>query len=161
MEQSKAQWLRVSKLTQYKAMYTLPAYVGIILKHDNHVLLVKRHNTDWASAHWNFPGGLLEEGETLLTAAVRETKEETGVIVEPTDFTLVHVLHVHAGGTNTRTILGCYFNASHWQGTPINNEPDKHSDIGWFDIDNLPPQTTQHAQQALNGLRSGVTYSEN
>lgn len=46
-------------------MYKTPAYVGIILKKDNQVLLVKRTNTDWASGQWNFPGGLLEENETL------------------------------------------------------------------------------------------------
>ena len=41
-------------------MHTTPAYVGIILKKDNQVLMVKRHNTDWAQGFWNFPGGLLE-----------------------------------------------------------------------------------------------------
>lgn len=142
-------------------MYTLPAYVGIILKQDNQVLLVKRCNSDWASERWNFPGGLLEENETLLQAAVRETKEEIGVTVNPKDFSLVHVLHVHAGGTNTRTIIGFYFMATQWSGTPINNEPDKHSDIGWFDTDTLPATATQHARQALHGLLNQISYSEN
>lgn len=147
--------------TNSRTMYTLPAYVGIILKQDNQVLLVKRCNSDWASERWNFPGGLLEDGETLLQAAVRETREETGVIVEAQDFTLVHVLHVQAGGTNTRTIIGFYFIATKWRGTPINNEPDKHSDIGWFDVENLPTTTTEHARQALNGLFNNIRYSEN
>ena len=142
-------------------MYTLPAYVGIILKQNDQVLLVKRCNTDWASERWNFPGGLLEADETMVQAAIRETKEETGVTVDPTDFTLVHVLHVQAGGTNTRTIIGFYFMAEQWQGIPVNNEPDKHSDIGWFDIHNLPATATQHAQQALHGLLNNSTYSEN
>ena len=142
-------------------MYTLPAYVGIILKHNNQVLLVKRHNTDWAAECWNFPGGLLEANETLLQAAVRETREETGVTVDPTDFRLVHVLHVQVGGTNTRTIIGFYFMAETWQGTATNNEPDKHREIGWFDVNNLPATTTEHARQALHGLRNNSTYSEN
>jgi 8-oxo-dGTP diphosphatase len=142
-------------------MYTLPAYVGIILKHGNRVLLIKRCNSDWASERWNFPGGLLEEHETLLQAAIRETKEETGVTVDQKDFTLVHVLHVQAGGSNTRTIIGFYFMAEQWDGTPINNEPDKHSDIGWFDVDNFPATATEHARQALHGLLNNSTYSEN
>jgi 8-oxo-dGTP diphosphatase len=144
-----------------RTMYTLPAYVGIILKQDNQVLLVKRCNTDWASERWNFPGGLLEDGETLLQAAIRETREETGVIIDPADFTLVHVLHVQAGGSNTRTIIGFYFMAEKWRDTPINNEPDKHSDIGWFDVHNLPVTATQHARQALHGLLNNGAYSEN
>jgi len=141
-------------------MYTLPAYVGIILKQDDQVLFVKRCNSDWASERWNFPGGLLEDGETLLQAAVRETQEETGVVVDPADFKLVHVLHVQAGGTNTRTIIGFYFMATKWTGTSINNEPDKHSDIGWFDVNNLPANATEHAHQALLGLLNGNAYSE-
>lgn len=76
-------------------MYTLPAYVGIILRQDNQILLVKRINTDWASERWNFPGGLLENGETLLQAAVRETKEETGVIVDPQNFTRLYVEYMY------------------------------------------------------------------
>jgi 8-oxo-dGTP diphosphatase len=142
-------------------MYTLPAYVGIILKHDNQVLLVKRCNSDWASERWNFPGGLLENGETVLEAAVRETKEETGVTVEAQDFILVHVLHVQASDTNTRTIIGFYFMATKWHGTPINNEPDKHSDMGWFEVRNLPTTVTEHARQALYGLFNKISYSEN
>lgn len=142
-------------------MYTLPAYVGVILKQNNQVLLVKRCNSDWASERWNFPGGLLEENETLLQAAIRETKEETGVIVDPADFKLIHVLHVQAGGTNTRTIIGFYFMASRWHGTALNNEPDKHSEIGWFDVNNLPSTATEHARQALHGLLNTVSYSEN
>lgn len=54
-------------------MFKLPAYVGIILKKDDQVLLVKRANTDWASGYWNFPGGLLEESETLINAAISES----------------------------------------------------------------------------------------
>lgn len=57
-------------------MYKLPAYVGIILAQENEVLLVKRHNTDWANECWNFPGGLLEEHETLIQAAVRKQEKK-------------------------------------------------------------------------------------
>jgi 8-oxo-dGTP diphosphatase len=142
-------------------MFTLPAYVGIILKKDNHVLLVKRRNTDWAAEYWNFPGGLLEASETLLHAAIRETQEEVGVTIDPHDFTLVHVLQVKKGGTNTKDILGFYFVAEAWQGTPVNNEPDRHSGIGWFDINALPGHVTEHAKQALNGLQKNIRYSEN
>ena len=69
-----------------KNIFKLPVYVGIILKDHNDILLVQRHNTDWMSGHWNFPGGLLEENETLTTAAARETLEEVGVVVDPSDY---------------------------------------------------------------------------
>lgn len=42
------------------------------------VLLVQRSNSPDAGI-WGFPGGKVERGETMLQAAVRELKEETGV----------------------------------------------------------------------------------
>ena len=53
-----------------KNIFKLPAYVGIILKNNNQILLVQRHNTDWASGYWNFPGGLLEGQLQRLLALV-------------------------------------------------------------------------------------------
>lgn len=144
-----------------KSIFTLPSYVGIILARDNEVLLVKRHNTDWASGNWNFPGGLLEQNESLLYAAAREAQEEIGVTIELNTLQLVHVLQVHKGSTNTKDILGFYFIAKNWQGTAINNEPDRHAEIGWFSVDNLPEHITTHALQALHGLQQGIYYSEN
>lgn len=140
-------------------MYKTPAYVGIILKKDNQVLLVKRINTDWASGYWNFPGGLLEENETLIAAAVREAQEEVGVTIAQADLQLVHVMQTRKTETHNKEILGFYFFATRWQGTAINNEPNRHSEIGWFDLNELPLEITDHAQQALHGLQTGVYYS--
>jgi 8-oxo-dGTP diphosphatase len=144
-----------------KNIFKLPAYVGIILKNNDQILLVQRHNTDWASGYWNFPGGLLEENETLTAAAARETHEEVGVTVEPFDFTLAQVLHVRANNKNTQDIIGFYFIAHSWQGTLSNKEPHRHSDVKWFDIDNLPEQITEHALLAIEATKTDKKYSEN
>lgn len=140
-------------------MYKTPAYVGIILKKDNQILLVKRTNTEWAAGYWNFPGGLLEENETLIAAAAREAKEEIGVTIALTDLKLVHVLQVQKSETHTKEIIGFYFLATNWHGVAFNNEPNRHSEIGWFEIDNLPEKMTEHAQQALHGLQNDIYYS--
>jgi 8-oxo-dGTP pyrophosphatase MutT (NUDIX family) len=80
-----------------------PAYVGTILCRENgDFFLVKRIDTIWGNSQWNFPGGLVEEGESIIDAAVRETQEEVGVIVAPEDFRLTHVLDVHKGIMNPR-----------------------------------------------------------
>ena len=142
-------------------MYKLPAYVGIILKKDNQVLLVKRTNTDWASGYWNFPGGLLEESETLAQAAAREAREEIGVILDPNNLQLVQVLHVRQSEKNTKDIFGFGFLAESWQGTPVNNEPHRHSEIAWFNVNDLPENTTEHALIAVDGIKSKRIYSEN
>ena len=49
---------------------------ALVLRQDNgkwHALLLR------AWSHWDFPKGNVEQGETLLQAAVREVKEETGI----------------------------------------------------------------------------------
>ncbi len=40
--------------------------------------------------YWKFPGGRSQPGETPLTTAIRELKEETGVSVPPREMKLVH-----------------------------------------------------------------------
>jgi 8-oxo-dGTP diphosphatase len=54
---------------------------AIIIEHDR-VLLVKRGHPPLAG-EWSIPGGVLELGETLRQAAIREAMEETGLKVEP------------------------------------------------------------------------------
>lgn len=46
------------------------------------VLVVRRGRPPMAG-RWGFPGGLLELGETVAEGAMRELKEETGVVAEP------------------------------------------------------------------------------
>jgi 8-oxo-dGTP diphosphatase len=58
--------------------------VGAIIVEENRVVLVKRGHPPLAG-EWSIPGGVLEVGETLRQAAVREAFEETGLTVEPAD----------------------------------------------------------------------------
>ena len=52
--------------------------VVVVLNKRDEVLILKRPDTDdWAPSKWALPGGKLEENESPLTAAIRETKEET------------------------------------------------------------------------------------
>ena len=56
--------------------------VGAVIVEAGRVLLVRR-GTEPLKGHWSLPGGLVELGEGLLNAVVREVREETGLIVEP------------------------------------------------------------------------------
>jgi mutator protein MutT len=57
------------------------AAAGAVIIEDGRVLLVKRA-TEPLHGQWSIPGGAVELGETLRQAAVREAREETGLIVE-------------------------------------------------------------------------------
>jgi 8-oxo-dGTP diphosphatase len=56
--------------------------VGAIIIEEAHVLLVKRLHPP-LQAQWSIPGGVLEVGELVRDAAIREAREETGLTVEP------------------------------------------------------------------------------
>lgn len=56
--------------------------VGSIIIEGDRVLLVKRAHPP-IQGQWSIPGGVLEVGEMVREAAVREAREETGLIVEP------------------------------------------------------------------------------
>jgi ADP-ribose pyrophosphatase YjhB (NUDIX family) len=55
--------------------------VGAIIIENDRVVLVKRTHPP-LQAEWSIPGGVLEIGELVREAAVREAREETGLIVE-------------------------------------------------------------------------------
>ena len=58
--------------------------VGAVIIEENQVLLVKRAHPP-IQGQWSIPGGVLEVGELIREAAIREAREETGLIVEPGD----------------------------------------------------------------------------
>jgi ADP-ribose pyrophosphatase YjhB (NUDIX family) len=74
--------------------------VGAVIVEQCRVLLVRRANPP-LKGHWSLPGGLLELGEGLHNAVVREVREETGLLVEPLE--LIEVLdRIHREGDRVR-----------------------------------------------------------
>lgn len=57
----------------------VPAASAIVADAEGNILLHRRSDNNL----WALPGGAMEIGETLGEAAVRETREETGLEVEP------------------------------------------------------------------------------
>lgn len=55
--------------------------VGAVVIHKGRVLLVQRGQAP-AEGFWAIPGGSVELGETLQSAAEREIKEETGIVIQ-------------------------------------------------------------------------------
>ena len=56
-------------------------FVFVVVEHAGQVLLVRERKH---GQRWYAPAGGLEAGETIRDAAIRETQEEAGILVEPT-----------------------------------------------------------------------------
>lgn len=57
-----------------------PAIAAAVVVQDGRLLLVQRRVPE-GSLSWQLPAGAVEPGETFAEAAVRETAEETGLVV--------------------------------------------------------------------------------
>jgi 8-oxo-dGTP pyrophosphatase MutT (NUDIX family) len=91
--------------------------VATIVEHNGRFLMVEERDGD--ALVFNQPAGHLEEGETLFTAAVRETLEETGWDVE-----LTHLLGLyHYPAPNGVTYIRHCFAAK-----PLRHLPDRELD---------------------------------
>jgi len=74
--------------------------VGAVIVNEGRVLLVQRA-TEPAFGRWSIPGGLIEVGEMLTEAVIREVREETGLTVDPVQ--LIELLdRIHRDGDRVR-----------------------------------------------------------
>lgn len=117
------------------------------LVHEGRVLLVHRRPDKRARPDvWDFPGGLIEAGESDLAALTRELHEELGVQIVAGSAT--HLCRLAAGPPEEPALLSAWL-VRGWQGTPSNMAPEEHDDIGWFNLEELPPAPHVIARTAL------------
>ena len=108
--------------------------VGIIVVKDGKVVLLQRKNAH-GEGTWCFPGGHLEAGESWEDCAKREVVEETGITIRNVRFAGVTNDIFEEEGKHYITI----FMVSDWEsGEARITEPEKCTDMGWFDWDDLP-----------------------
>lgn len=137
--------------------YKLSLSVFMILRDGNRVLLIKRGNTGWMDGYYSLPAGAIDGDESLTHEIVRETKEEVNVDVDVKDAIYVHTMH---NTTNGEEWVGSYFMTEKWKGEPIVNEPHKHTEVRWVDIDDIPEKTIPYVKQALKAVGNKEIYSE-
>ena len=87
----------------------------------------------FGEGNWNGYGGKLEEGESIIDAAIREIHEESLVVVEPKN--LEKVCIVEFIFTDGKHLEVHTFFARTWNGEPQETEEMKPS---WFAYDAIP-----------------------
>jgi 8-oxo-dGTP pyrophosphatase MutT (NUDIX family) len=134
--------------------------VHVILRRAGRVLLLRRAGDVYASGQLCLPSGHMEQGESICQAAVRETFEETGIILGHA--ALHHVLSIHQRNPGTaETRIGFAFTPSAWDGEPVNAEPHKHSELIWADPAALPADTAEYTAAVITAAERGLTFTLN
>ncbi len=123
---------------------------AIIINEKNQILLLKRSkDTRVEAGMWSRPGGAIEYGEMAEDAVKREIMEEIGIdieVVRKLDFQET----IAPDGKKHWIAVG--YLAKHISGEPKNMEPDKHDEIGWFPLDNLPDNLSPYTVSSLELL---------
>ncbi|MCL6282833.1 NUDIX hydrolase [Ruegeria sp. 2012CJ41-6] len=104
--------------------------LAVVLR-DGKVLLARRRNNPDAGL-WGFPGGHVEWGETVLAAATRELREETGIHAEPIDYLTNLDLLQHGEDGNVELHYLLVGVACRYVGGTL-QAADDVSDAQWFD----------------------------
>ena len=114
--------------------------VGAVIVDDHReekrVLLIRR-GTAPLLGEWSLPGGVLECGETLREAVVREAREETGLVVETGEMLGVYerVIRGEQGRVRYHYVLIDFLCRP--VGGDLNAGSDA-ADVRWFTRDELP-----------------------
>ncbi len=139
-----------------KEKFKLIASVYLFFRKEEKTLLLRRTNTGYEDGNYSLVAGHVDGNEAMTFAAAREAKEESGVDIDPNDLDLKVVMH--RIGNDER--IDFFFESKKWKGEITNTEPNKCSDLSWFDISNLPDNTIPYIREAIECYRKGIFYSE-
>lgn len=125
-----------------------PVADALVIK-NNQVLLIKRANDPFRGT-WALPGGYVNHGEHPTEAAIRETKEETGIDIKITGISSIMIHDVKKDDKRQMTV----FNA-----IPLSSKispSDDALEAGWFDLEDLPQNMSPLHLEQIKHHQSGA-----
>jgi len=129
--------------------------VNIAIIQDDKILLTRREDFEV----WCLPGGAVDEGESVAQAAVREAHEETGLEVE-----LTRLIGVYSRPGWPGAGMHIISFAAQVVGGALNPDPHEVIEVGYFSLDELPPDMLwwhhRRISDALNGVGGGVAWTQ-
>lgn len=119
----------------------------VFIQQEDAILLVKQ---DYGHQYWSLPGGVVEPGESVEQAAIREVKEETGL-----DIRITRVVGIYSKPKDNSIAITLAGIATGGTLAP-NNEI---TECRYFKLDELP-QARVHLQQRIADFasQSAATY---
>jgi len=121
--------------------------VGVLITKDDQVLLMKHSNVQ-GDEIWSTVGGHLEYGESPQECAVRETREEIGVIITDVTFLAITNDVFEASELHVVTI---WMAGRYVSGTPNPLATYEMSALDWFSWDALPEPLFLPFEHLLTG----------
>ncbi len=109
--------------------------VGALILDENRVLLVERGKPPLVG-YWSLPGGVVETGERLEDALIREVLEETGLTVTAGEIATVfeRIMPDSSGGCEYHYVLVDFYCTI--QGGEL-RPGDDSKNVNWFDMEAL------------------------
>ena len=135
---------------------TFPVTVHLLFLREDQVLLLRRFNTGYGDGQYSVPAGHLDGGETVIDAAAREGREETGVRIEASDVAFSSVVHRRDGDER----VDFFVHVRCWQGEPSNTEPDKCDELRWVNLGELPENVIPYVRKAIQNHLTGIPFNE-
>lgn len=120
----------------------------VILRDDGKVLLCRRLKAPEAG-FWNIVGGKVDPMEPSSQAARREAEEETGLKIGKVELLCTAEEIIEADRQHWVSLI---YITRDFTGEPSLTEPDKLSDIGWFDPHNPPQPLSAFSARAFSYL---------
>ncbi|HLF28594.1 MAG TPA: NUDIX domain-containing protein [Anaerolineae bacterium] len=121
-------------------------YASMLIPDERGALLFQRR-ADFGDAWWGLPGGLLELGESITQTAIREAREETGLIVNPTRLVGLYTSPdfdvTYPNGDQVQQITACF--ACQQIGGQLRAQADEILELRYFPLDALPPLPSWYA----------------
>jgi len=117
--------------------------VGCIPIWQGRILLVRSHN-----GFWSTPGGHLEHGESPVDAAIRETREETGVSVRDVEFVAITNDVIPATG---RHYVTTWFRGVVDDPALQIQDAEEIAEAAWFDPASLPEPRHVYFESLISG----------
>lgn len=146
----------MSRLAAYEGRAQMNCAVYLVLEKDGMVLLQERKNSGFYDGYYGLPSGHWEYGETVVEAMIREAKEETTIDILADDMKPV----LTAFGHGTKDYVGTYFLVHKFTGEPTIGEPDKCSDLRFFEYDKLPHNIIPYIKESLMLIKQNKIFVE-
>lgn len=141
--------------------FSLVSAVHLFLVKNSRILLLRRFNTGYEDGNYSVPAGHLDGHETATAAMCRETREETGLVIQSQDLKLIHVMHrLKPPEATHQERIDFFFTAPTWRGKLKIIEPHKCDDLSWFPVSQIPTNMVPYVHFAITQYLDGNLYSE-